>query len=145
MADHFIQGDAGDNTLTGVGTAGDVDHIAGLAGDDDLIPRGASQNYLLGGDGNDAFIIKAKDLDAGAHDTIYDFGGAGGWIAGNNDFLALTGFGAGSSITSVVDSTKVDGLAYYTVHSTTFNEDFVISIASTNGQHLAAGDFAFYG
>uniref|UniRef100_B0SXN1 Hemolysin-type calcium-binding region n=1 Tax=Caulobacter sp. (strain K31) TaxID=366602 RepID=B0SXN1_CAUSK len=127
-------------TITG--TSGN-DNLSGTSGGDVFLP-GAGTNYMLGKAGNDAFVVRLADLESGAKNTIYDFGGAGGYTAGNNDFLALTGFSAGGSLVGVQDSSVVANLAYYTFHDNASGHDFIIAITSTNGKHLAAGDFNFY-
>jgi Ca2+-binding RTX toxin-like protein len=138
------------------GTSGS-DHLHGTNGSD-MLAGGAGVDYMYGGAGNDSFVIKLSDMDstlnsatstAGkSQDYIYDFGGAGGWAASNNDFISLTGFGAGStmkfdSYASASDHT----MQYYTIHSTTTGQDYQIFVHSTNGQLLstAKGDFNFYG
>jgi len=148
-----ITGTAGNDTL--VGGAGD-NHMVGGAGADVLVAGSGSNEMIgdntqsvqavVGGAGNDAFVISLKSLEAGGSDVIYDFGGAGGWSATNNDFIAFTGFSAGSGVTNIVDSTKVAGLAYYTLHDAASGQDFTVAIESTDGNHLAksTGDFNFY-
>lgn len=84
-----------------------------------------------------------------ATDVIFDFSGAGGWAASNNDFIALVGFGAGSTITFAhygnnADTTVNNHYQYYTVHDTTSGMDATIFVNSVNGVKLTAGDFAFY-
>lgn len=129
-----ISGDSGKNTLSGLGGV----------------------DALYGGAGNDTFIIRLSDFvatkDGGpkVQDYIYDFGGAGGWSSSNNDFLALTGFGAGSTITKSGNANNPDGSVnaqtqYYTIHSTTTGEDYTIFIKSLNSKELVKGDFNFYG
>lgn len=162
-----LTGTVGDDYLTA--TTNDVYHLNGQAGNDrlvggtgtnylsggignDLLQAGTGKNFMLGGvspniaalSGKDTFVVSLKALQAGAEVTIYDFGGAGGYNALDNDFLALTGFSAGSSITSVVDSTAAPDLAYYTIHDAASAADYLIAIRSTNGNHLGAGDFNFY-
>jgi Ca2+-binding RTX toxin-like protein len=148
-----ITGTSGADTL--VGGAGD-NHMVGGSGSDVLVAGSGSNEMIgdnttsvqnvVGGAGNDAFVITLKSLQAGGSDVIYDFGGAGGWSAGNNDFIAFGGFSAGSTVTNIVDSTKVAGLAYYTLHDAATNADYTIAIESSDGKHLskATGDFNFY-
>jgi len=148
-----LSGGAGNDTL--IGGAGN-NHMVGGSGADVLV-AGAGSNEMIGdntasvqstvgGAGNDAFVISLKSLEAGGSDVIYDFGGAGGWSATNNDFIAFTGFSAGSGVTNIVDSTKVAGLAYYTIHDAATGDNFTVAIESTDGNHLAksTGDFNFY-
>lgn len=139
--------------------------IHGTSGDDMLYGTGAAsggQTYY-GGAGNDSFVISLASLQAAASTTgksyngtiaadaaILDFGGAGGWSATNNDFLALVGFSAGSSITfdhygkpgGVTDVTT----QFYTIHDAASNTDYSIYIHSTDGKILskATGDLNFY-
>ena len=77
------------------------DHLAGTGGNDQL-QGGSGIDYYYGAGGNDTFKLTAKDFDTTSGDCqkfIYDFGGAGGWSASNNDFLNLSGFGAGAKLT----------------------------------------------
>jgi Ca2+-binding RTX toxin-like protein len=140
----LLQGKAGNDTISG--GAGN-DRIDGGAGND-LITGGSGQDALYGGTGNDTFVIKLKDFTAAGTNSkvIYDFSGAGGWNATNNDFIALTGFGAGSTLTLIKDSTASAGLSYYNIHSTLTGQDYLISVHNANNSftHLAKGDFNFY-
>ena len=137
------------------GTSGS-DKIAGTGGNDKLQGNGGGDVYY-GGSGNDTFIIKAADLIFGpstvsniaATDVIFDFGGAGGWAGSNNDFIALVGFGAGSTATFSkyghnADSSVNMNYQFYTIHDTTTNTDSTVFVNSLNGKLLTAGDFAFY-
>jgi Ca2+-binding RTX toxin-like protein len=137
------------------GTSGH-DRIAGTGGNDKLQGNGGGDVYY-GGTGNDTFIIKAADLQFGpatnnniaATDVIFDFGGAGGWAATNNDFIALVGFGAGSTATFShyghnADSSVNNNYQFYTVHDTATGYDSTIFVNSLNGNKLTANDFAFY-
>jgi hypothetical protein len=104
---------------------------------------------FYGGEGSDTFILRAKDFGGeqkyGVDKYITDFQGAGGWFASNNDFLALTGFGSGSTLTyeksGAIDSGSLD---YYTIHDTATNANYTLMIHSLNGEKLKAGDYAFY-
>lgn len=140
------------------GTSSD-DKIGGSAGNDSLI-GGKGVDRLYGSAGNDAFVIKLSDFDpslnanasigATVQDFVYDFHGAGGYQAGNNDFLYLSGFGAGSTITFNsygYNSANPGGdvhAQYYTIHSATTGLDYVISVGSVNGNLLKIGDYNFY-
>jgi Ca2+-binding RTX toxin-like protein len=140
------------------GTSGD-DKIAG-SGSKDSLAGGQGIDRLYGGAGNDAFVIKLSDFDpslsanaslgAKAQDFIYDFHGAGVYEAGNNDFLYLSGFGAGSTIAFTgygYNSANPGGdihAQYYTIHSATTGLDYVISVGSVNGNQLKLGDYNFY-
>ncbi len=128
--------------MTTYGTPGD-DTINGTSGND-KIDAGAGNDHLYGGLGNDTFKVKLTDLQAGAYTTIYDFGGAGGYNASNNDFLALVGFSAGSTLSVQKDSTVNPGLTYYTIHDAATNADYTIAIKSLNGTHVSTGDYNFY-
>lgn len=136
--------------------ASDSSKLAGTDGSDKLQGNGGGDVYY-GGAGNDTFIIKAADLISGpsqvnniaATDVIFDFGGAGGWGASNNDFIALVGFGAGSTATFShyghnADTSVNSNYQFYTVHDTTTGTDTTIFVNSLNGKLLGAGDFAFY-
>jgi len=140
------------------GTSGS-DHLAGTGGNDALA-GGAGVDYLYGGAGSDAFVIRLSDFDASlnsnaglgakAQDFVYDFHGAGTYEAGNNDFLYLQGFGAGSTITFVgygQNSASPGGdvhAQYYSIHSTTTGLDYIIAVGSSNGNQLVLGDYNFY-
>lgn len=140
------------------GTTGS-DHLSGGSGGDALW-GGTGVDYLYGNSGSDAFVIKLSDFDASLNsatslggkvqDFIFDFSGAGVYEAGNNDFLYLQGFGAGSTITFLsygYNSASPGGdvhAQYYSIHSTTTGLDYVIAIGSTNGNQLVLGDYNFY-
>jgi Ca2+-binding RTX toxin-like protein len=137
------------------GTSG-TDRISGTTGTNHLTGNGGGDMFY-GGAGNDAFVIKASDLRNGpssvnsinATEVIYDFGGAGGWSSSNNDFIALTGFGAGSTISLSHYGINADGSVNtnyqtYTVHDTATNSDAQIFVHSLNGKVLGTGDFNFY-
>jgi Ca2+-binding RTX toxin-like protein len=140
------------------GTDGN-DKVAGSGGKDALVGGKGIDRYY-GSAGNDAFVIKLSDFDASlsnnaslgakAQDFIYDFHGAGVYEAGNNDFLYLSGFGAGSTITFTgygYNSASPSGdvhAQYYTIHSTTTGLDYVIAVGSVNGNQLKLGDYNFY-
>ncbi|HZU62892.1 MAG TPA: hypothetical protein VFF98_04355 [Novosphingobium sp.] len=138
-----------------VGT-GNGDHISGGSGNDTLEGTGGNDIYY-GGAGNDTFIITASSLAASSGTTdninalavIFDFQGAGTWTSTNNDFLALTGFGAGSTLTfDHYGGTQTGALdvtqQYYTVHDTTTGNNYTIYIHSLDGSQIKAGDYAFY-
>lgn len=140
------------------GTAGD-DKISG-SGTNDSLAGGTGVDRLYGGAGNDAFVIKLSDFDpslsdkssigAKVQDFIYDFHGAGVYEAGNNDFIHLSGFGVGSTISFTsygYNSANPTGdvhAQFYTIHSTNTGLDYVISVGSTNGNLLKLGDYNFY-
>ncbi len=138
------------------GDGGASDKIAGGAGNDRLEGHSAFTQYY-GGAGSDTFILGAKfaDLAHQGASTVFadqfayvaDFQGAGGWSATNNDFLALSGFGAGSHLdlvhTGVSGSTGAT-LYYYTITDGVTGHVVNFEINSTNGHALAAGDYAFY-
>lgn len=133
-------GTPGNDTINGTDGTDYIDAGAG----NDFLYGGKGTDYLYGGLGNDTFKVKLTDLQAGAYPTIYDFGGAGGYNAGNNDFLALVGFSAGSTLTVLKDSTVNPGLTYYTLHDQATNTDYTIAIKSLNGTHVSTGDYNFY-
>jgi len=139
------------------GSFTEASHLAGDGGNN-ILQGNHGNDYFFGGAGNDTFKITAASLahsssamDNGiqANDVIYDFSGAGGWAASNNDFLALTGFGAGSTLTfnhygHNADTTENSQLQYYTLHDTTTGNDYTIFIKSLNSKLLVTGDYAFY-
>jgi len=128
-------------------------HIAGDSGNNALYGTGGNDVYY-GGAGNDAFVISANSMAASsatsngiaAQAVVYDFGGAGGWSATNNDFMAFTGFGVGSTLTLTKDVALSDGTLglTYDIHSATTGQDYTIFIHSVDGKVLGAGDYNFY-
>lgn len=133
--------------------------IAGTSGADKIvIPAADGVVSVYGGGGNDTFLFKASsfsndDAASGIDVRLYDFHGAGGWAAGEQDFLAFSGFGAGSSISlntslgnnGIADDGGAAGtLYYYTLHDTATGNDYTLLIKSINDKALASGDFNFY-
>lgn len=131
------------------GTEG-ADRISGSDSNDRISGLGGV-DALFGGAGSDTFIIRGRDMAAGGatfvQDAIYDFTGAGGYRPGENDFLSLTGFAAGSKL--VFDHFGKNGNAidtqqqYYHIQTPT-GEVFTLLVKSLNGLVLAQGDYAFY-
>jgi hypothetical protein len=157
MADEaYINGSLAGQNAQGVTVAhNDGDHVAG-GSDGGAVSSTGGNSVFQGGAGQDGFVLQASALakstgltngiDADA--VIFGFGGAGGWSATNNDFLALTGFGAGSTI-SLDHYGKVGGVTdttmqFYTIHDTATGSDYTIYIRSLNGNALSAGDFHFF-
>ena len=141
------------------GDGGAKDALSGTSGSDKL-QGAATFNQYYGSAGNDTFIISAKTTEL-AHEgaskgftdqAFYaaDFGGAGGWSSSNNDFLAFSGFGAGSHIdlVSSKDNHSVNAptavLYYYTITDGVTGEVHNFMVNSTNGHALAKGDYNFY-
>ncbi len=96
---------------------------------------------------SESFSLKLSDLSAtasGVQRAYSAFGGAGGWFASDNDFLALSGFSAGSTFTWDHDDPTNAKIGTYRVHDAASGHDYLISIQSTDGAHLKAGDFNFY-
>lgn len=134
---------SGNDTVNG---GSGTDHIDGGAGND-YINGHEGNNLLYGGAGNDTFVISLKDLAAGATNYIQDFGGAGGWNAGANDFLALTGFSAGSTLTATtIHAPDAKGyvLITYTLHDAATNTDYTFLLNSTSAKVLGATDYQWY-
>lgn len=136
---------------------GNADRIAGDRHDNILQGNGGN-NSFYGSTGNDTFIITGHSLASSSSDTdggpaqavIFDFQGAGAWSSTSNDFLALTGFGAGSTLTFSHYGGNVDGSQntheqFYTVHSAATDSNFTLFINSVDGAKLVAGDYNFYG
>lgn len=139
------------------GDGGSVDKIAGTSGNDRLQGHAAFNQYY-GGAGNDTFIISydwavksgaVEGASTNFNDQfayITDFGGAGGWAATSNDFVAFTGFGAGATldfVSSRDSGTAGAKLVQYNVTTAT-GEVYNVLINSLNGKVLAQGDYAFY-
>lgn len=143
------------------GDGGSVDKVAGGSGNDRL-QGNAAFNQFYGGAGNDTFILSSKAAYTGggtgapqgesnvfANQFAYltDFGGAGGFAASNNDFLAFSGFGAGSTLTLVDNSpspTAGARLLQYTLTDSATGAQFNVLINSVNGKELTTADYAFY-
>ncbi len=137
---------------------GNGDRIAGDA-HNNILQGNGGDNIYYGGAGNDTFIITADSLmkstgptdNIHASAVIFDFSDAGGWSAHNNDFLALEGFGAGSTLTFLrfggnPDGSPNDTYQYYTVHDTGTGNNYAIFIHSLDGSLLtqSGGDYNFY-
>ena len=145
------------------GNGGDTDYVAGGSGNDRL-QGNAAFNQMYGGAGNDTFILSAKaaygsdgrspgavqgetNVFTDQFAYLTDFHGAGGRVAGENDFIAFSGFGAASTLTLVDNSpspTSGGRLLQYTLTDSNSGATFNILVNSVNGQTLSAGDFAFY-
>jgi serralysin len=129
---------------------GTMDHaIKGGLGAD-IIKATDESDYLIGGSGNDTFVITKSVLDStmdgsGVQKVIADFEGANTWAANSNDILLLNGFSAGSTMSWIADDPSNGKLGYYDIHDAASGADYLIGILSTNGQHLAlSSDFKFY-
>ncbi|MFC3215571.1 MULTISPECIES: hypothetical protein [Novosphingobium] len=136
-----------------------IDFLGGTSGKD-AIAGGKDVDYMYGGGGSDAFVIRLSDMNAdlasttgsisNAQDVIWDFHGAGVYEAGNNDFLYLDGFGSGSTLTFVgygKNSENPDGdttAHFYSIHSTNTGLDYIIAVGSINSNQLVLGDYNFY-
>ena len=155
------------STVNGVPTAptpqgiiqsfGNGDKLSG-DGHNNILQGNGGNNTFYGSAGNDTFIITADSLASSSIGTdggptqgvIFDFQGAGAWSSTSNDFLALTGFGAGSTLTFLHYGGNADGSQniheqFYIVHSTAADANYILFINSVNGAQLAAGDYNFYG
>lgn len=137
------------------GNGGAVDKISG-DGTNDALQGHADFNQLYGGGGSDTFIL-ANKFSAGAHegastnfaDTwvyITDFQGAGGYSATNNDFVAFTGYSAGSFLTllKTVAGAGTDAYFNYSITDAATGVVKNLLVHSLNGQALADGDYAFF-
>ncbi|HWU03905.1 MAG TPA: hypothetical protein VN222_14290 [Novosphingobium sp.] len=141
-----------------VGT-GNGDHISGGSGNDVLYGTGGNDVYY-GGGGNDTFVITESALSLSSSTTngyaaqavIYDFGGAGGWSATDNDFIRLVGFGTTAQGTTLAfdhygafaDGTTDVTKQYYTIHDALNGNDYTIYVHSLDGAQLKLGDYNFY-
>jgi Ca2+-binding RTX toxin-like protein len=119
--DNSLKGGIGANVLSGLGGA---DTLSGLDGADTL-NGGAGADLLVGGSGADRFMLVKGQTNG---DRISDF------AAG--DKLALSGWGAGSTVTQQAGSTTTwilkDGVTGATE-----------TLQLTNGYKLAAADWLF--
>jgi len=120
---HFLAG-PGNEVITAAG----ANYIAGGVGNDTLIAMNSGGATLVGGTATDVFEL---DEFAANGDVIEGFSGAG--VAGG-DILELNGFGTGATL--IYDSGST-----YTVNYTSGSETFTVQ--TTNGNHLAAGDYKF--
>lgn len=150
------QGADSHGVVQGNGGASDRLSTSGGSGKDTLEGHAAFNQYY-GGEGSDTFILSAK-FSAQAHQGastafadqyayIADFQGAGGYSATNNDFLAFSGFGAGTHLDLVhtgVSGTPGAALYYYTITDGVTGAVVNFEINSVNGRALGAGDYAFY-
>ena len=140
----------------GDGGAMDRMSTSGGSGKDTLQGHSGHDKYY-GGDGSDTFILSAKSAALGHQGAslgfddqfayMADFQGAGSYSATNNDFLAFSGFGAGSHIDLVHTGTSGSVgavLYYYTITDGVSGAVVNFAINSTNGHALSAGDYAFY-
>ena len=106
-----VVANGGDDTITGSAFA---DRMNGGMGND-LLSGGAGADRLIGGTGLDTFVFAKGEISNGPDsmlDQIVDFHGAGGFKA-DQDFIRLTGFGAGSTLSFVRDATAhLNGAVY---------------------------------
>lgn len=154
----IINGTTADERL--VGTAG-ADRIYGSSGNDridggagnDLIRGGTGVDFVYGGAGNDTFSFVKGDMSlvgGSAVDTVFDFHGAGGYSATENDFLSFTNFGSGATLVFDGASTVQSNLEFYHVQdagqSYFFAVHFVdpVRTPAPGTGTLARGDYAFY-
>ena len=115
-----VVANGGDDTITGSAFADRMnggmgnDLLSGGAGND-VLNGGAGADRLIGGTGLDTFVFAKGEISNGPDsmlDQIVDFHGAGGFKA-DQDFIRLTGFGAGSTLSFVRDATAhLNGAVY---------------------------------
>ena len=141
-ADIILAGQGDDRLNGGAG----ADTVSGGAGKD-TIRGGAGLDLMLGGSGNDCFVINSGDLvnktGFGLYDTIGDFHGAGGWTAGENDFIALFGYAAGTTLTFHHNVLGSSTDQVYEINDHGSKSYFLVHMSDTS-KHLAAGDYNFY-
>ncbi|MGA0599282.1 calcium-binding protein [Caulobacter sp. KR2-114] len=133
LANCWIRGGTGNDTVTGTA---DADHLDGLAGNDtlsgqggaDVLVGGAGNDSLTGGTGADTFVFKAGF----GVDTITDFSHADGDII-QIDHALLADFAA---VTAA--STQVGADVLITVDASD-----TILVKNMTLANLHAGDFAF--
>lgn len=140
------------------GDGGAMDRVSTSGGDgNEKLQGNSGSNKFYGGDGSDTFIVSAKGAAMASQGASLDFDdqfcyfndfqGAGGWSATNNDFIAFSGFGAGSyiTLTHTGDSgTAGASLYYYTITDGVSGDVVNFVVNSINGKALGAGDYAFY-
>ncbi len=144
-------------------TPNDGSTVAGTRGNDRLQSGGADGSAntgyqrFFGGEGNDTFILRAKDFDGSTTVSKYvaDFSGAAGsgpanYSPSTNDFLAFSGFGSGATLALVetrdgtVPSSTTDKIFTYHILDASGAVVGAFNVQSLNGQTLGAGDYAFY-
>lgn len=148
-----VQALAGDDSVTGsafndsINGGTGTDLIRGGAGND-VITGGAGFDRLQGGSGNDTFVINKGDLVnpasfGGNLDHIIDFRGAGGYAAGENDFIRFTGFGAGKVTFSSYLSGDPTRQIYTVSDSAGVYQGSLLVQMADGTKLLASGDFVF--
>lgn len=136
---------------------GNGDRIAGDSGNNFLQGNGGN-DVFYGGGGHDTFIITASSM-LNSHGSTDGINGASAVILdwSDNDFLALEGFGPGSTLTFSRFGGNQDGsfpteanYEYYTLHDTTTGNNYTIFIHSVDHTLLegpspgAFGDMNFF-
>ncbi len=149
----IVQAQGGDDSVTGsafndsINGGTGTDLIRGGAGND-TITGGAGFDRLQGGTGNDTFIINRGDLVNPANfggnlDHIIDFHGAGGYTAGENDFIRFTGFGAGSVTFSNYLNGDLSRQIYTVFDSSGVYQGSLLVQMADGTKMLSTGDFIF--
>lgn len=150
----FVQALGGDDRVTGSrfsdslnGGTGN-DRLTGGGGNDKLT-GGAGQDRMSGGSGNDTFIFYAGDLNntKGTADHIIDFQGAGTNTnpAHDQDFIALFGYSAGSTLTFAGNGANASSQYYYVNDAAVPSHSGYILVQMADGtSHLDASDFKFF-
>jgi Ca2+-binding RTX toxin-like protein len=144
--DDNLSGSRYDDSLNG-GTGNDLLH--GEAGNDKLT-GGQGVDRMQGGLGNDTFIFNAGDIADpqqadGSFDHIIDFCGAGGWSAGEQDFISFFGFGEGATLTFDRYASEDGLLQIYRIDDLVEpdNSGSIMVQMATNTTQLGQGDFFF--
>lgn len=152
----MVAGRGGDDDLSGSrfndslngGLGNDVLH--GEAGNDKLT-GGQGVDRMQGGTGNDTFIFYAGDIADpqqfnGRFDHIIDFCGAGGWNAGEQDFISFFGFGEGATLTFDRYASDDGLLQIYRVEDLADpdNSGSIMVQMATSAAQLGQGDYCFF-
>ena len=152
----MVAGRSGDDDLSGSrfndslngGLGNDVLH--GEAGNDKLT-GGQGVDRMQGGTGNDTFIFYAGDIADpqqfnGRFDHIIDFCGAGGWNAGEQDFISFFGFGEGATLTFDRYASDDGLLQIYRVEDLADpdNSGSIMVQMATSAAQLGQGDYCFF-
>ena len=124
------------------------DRING-GGGNDVIRGNAGQDRVSGGTGNDTFLFLTGDLTTSkaTADQVIDFHGAGKFNGnGENDFIGLAGYGAGSTL--VFDSYLGGDMTkqyYRVIDSANPSQTGWLLVQMADGTNkLALGDYSFY-
>lgn len=150
-ADSILGGDGADTLRGGAG----LDRLDGNAGDDaldggagfDRLDGGPGADRLRGGASKDSFILRRGEiadpaLHGGKFDHITDFALDDG-VAGSGDNLRLEGFSEAATLAYLRDLGGRSTLHLYQVTDGDYAASFILQIAGSGAERLAANQFSF--